>query len=68
MAPLFLYFLCRHIKATCILVCSVSFLKADKTKFPGGAWRAECSVDGQIDLPFEQISELLDLEQSTFSK
>lgn len=41
------------------LVYSVSFLTADGTKLPGGAWRLERSVDGQIELPFEQVSERL---------
>ena len=46
------------------LVYSVSFLTGDGTKLPGGAWRLERSVDGQIELPFEQIRELLRVEQN----
>ena len=41
------------------LVYSVSFLTADGTKLPGGAWRLERSVDGQIELPFEQVRKRL---------
>lgn len=37
------------------LVYSVSFLTADGTKLPGGAWRLERSVDGQIEVPFKQV-------------
>ena len=45
------------------LVYSVSFFTADGTKLPGGAWRLERCVDGQIELPFEQVRERLGVEQ-----
>ncbi len=45
------------------LVYSVSFLTANGTKLPGGAWRLERSVDGQIELPFEQISKRLEIRK-----
>lgn len=41
------------------LVYSVSFLTADGAKLPGGARRLEGCVDGQIELPFEQVSSRL---------
>lgn len=44
------------------LVFSVSFLTSDGTKLPGGAWRLERSVDGQIELPFELIRDRLGVE------
>ena len=50
------------------LVYSVSFLTEDGTKLPGGARRLECSVDGQIELPFEQISERLGVQRKSKSR
>ena len=45
------------------LVYSVSFLTADGAKLPGGAWRLERSVDGQIELQFEEVRKRLGIDQ-----
>lgn len=45
------------------LVYSVSFLTAKGKKLPGGAWRLERCVDGQIEVPFERTQELLGIEE-----
>ena len=45
------------------LVYSVSFLTANGKKLPGGAWRLERCVDGQIEVPFERTQELLGVEE-----
>ena len=50
------------------LVYSVSFLTEDGTKLPGGARRLERSVDGRIELPFEQISKRLGVERKSKSR
>ena len=44
------------------LVYSFTFLAADGNKLPGGARRFEGCVDGQIVLPFEQISSRLEID------
>ncbi|MCY4343450.1 MAG: NYN domain-containing protein [Gammaproteobacteria bacterium] len=45
------------------LVYSVSFRTANGRKLPGGAWRLERRVDGQIEVSFERTQELLEIEE-----
>ena len=45
------------------LVYSVSFLTANGRKLPGGAWRLERCVDGQIEVSFERTRDLLGIEK-----
>jgi len=45
------------------LVYSVSFLTENGNKLPGGAWRLERCVDGQIELPFEVIKKRLGIKE-----
>lgn len=49
------------------LVYSVCFLTEDGAKLPGGAWRLERSVDGQIELPFDQVRDQLGINRETIN-
>ena len=46
------------------LVFSVSFLTENGKKLPGGAWRLERCVDGQIELPFDTVKERLGIREN----